>query len=270
MPGKETRKIFLCYRRDDSAGDTGRLHDRLALEFGDKCIFMDVDGIRLGTNFVKRLTAEVESCDALLAVIGPNWLDARDEEGNRRLDDPHDFVRIEIGAALQREIPVIPILLNGTKIPRADRLPSELQELALRSALDVRHGSFHSDVARLIADLRESGAAKALSNQETTTVAFKTEQIVRGDHYPKLEEPVVQTIAAPKPSPSTEPPSNQGRARERERRAGGGWSKTWLRLVGAAGLASAVAVGGYLLWDWSVRPSEKIPIASAETKDKLS
>jgi hypothetical protein len=87
MPAEETRKIFLCYRRDDSGDATGRLYDRLALEFGDKSIFMDVDGVRLGTNFVKRLTAEVESCDALLAVIGPNWLDARDEQGNRGLDD---------------------------------------------------------------------------------------------------------------------------------------------------------------------------------------
>jgi hypothetical protein len=115
----EERKIFLCYRRDDAAGDTGRVHDRLAKTFGYKNIFMDVDGMRLGTNFVKQLTAEVERCDALLAVIEPNWLDARDEEGSRRLDDPHDFVRIEIGTALQRDIPVIPILLNGTKMPRA-------------------------------------------------------------------------------------------------------------------------------------------------------
>jgi len=81
MPAEEKRKIFLCYRRDDSAGDTGRLHDRLALKFGDKSIFMDVDGTRLGTNFAM-LTAEVQSCDALLAVIGQNRLDARDEEGN--------------------------------------------------------------------------------------------------------------------------------------------------------------------------------------------
>src|SRR5215471_14773153 len=107
MPGEETRKIFLCYRRDDSGGDAGRLHDRLALEFGDKNIFMDVDSMRLGQDFVDRLTAEVQCCDALLAVIGPNWLDARDESGERRINDPHDFVRIEIGAALQRDIPVI-------------------------------------------------------------------------------------------------------------------------------------------------------------------
>ena len=79
----------------------------------------------------------------LLAVIGPNWSDVRDEHGNRRLDDPNDFVRIEIAAALQRDIPVIPILLDGARIPKADQLPDDLKELASRNGLDVRHASFH-------------------------------------------------------------------------------------------------------------------------------
>lgn len=149
----EERKIFLCYRREDSGDATGRLSDWLNQELGYINIFLDVHSIPLGTNFVERLRAEVQSCDALLAVIGPNWLDARDEEGNRRLDDPNDFVRIEIGRALQRDIPVIPILINGTRIPRADQLPPELQELAVRHALDVRHASFHADVIRLSDDL---------------------------------------------------------------------------------------------------------------------
>jgi hypothetical protein len=149
------RKIFLCYRREDSGDATGRLSDWLNWRLGNTNIFMDVHGIPLGTNFVEHLRAEVQSCDALLAVIGPNWLDARDEESNRRLDDPNDFVRIEIGRALQRDIPVIPILLNGTKIPRADQLPPELQELTLRSALDVRHGSFQADIDRLIGELKK-------------------------------------------------------------------------------------------------------------------
>jgi hypothetical protein len=87
-------------------------------------------------------------------VIGPNWLNARDEDGNRRLDNPHDFVRIEIGAALQRNIPVIPILLDGAKVPKANQLPKELEELSLRNGLDVRHVSFHNDVDRLIRGLK--------------------------------------------------------------------------------------------------------------------
>ena len=228
---QEERKIFLCYRRDDSAGDSGRLHDRLALEFGDKNIFMDVDSMRLGQDFVNRLTAEVQSCDALLAVIGPNWLDARDEEGNRRLDNPDDFVRIEIGAALQRDIPVIPILLNGTKIPRADKLPPELQKLARRSALDVRHGSFRSDTDRLIADLKQSPSTEPHSTQRpsaarphspvlTTRELFTNPKIQESFRdlpstepsqgtNPKLEE-LARLATDREQSASTKSPSNQG------------------------------------------------------------
>jgi hypothetical protein len=90
----------------------------------------------------------------MLAVIGPNWSDARDEEGKRRLDDPNDFVRVEIAAALQRKIPVIPILLDGAKIPKANELPNDLKDLTSRNGLDVRHASFHEDMDRLIRALK--------------------------------------------------------------------------------------------------------------------
>jgi TIR domain-containing protein len=147
-------KVFIGYRRDDSAGHAGRVRDRLEREFGQDLLFMDVDAIPLGVNFIKVLREEVARCDVLLAVIGPNWLNARDEEGNRRLDSPDDFLRIEIAAALQRDIPVIPILLDGAKVPKADQLPKDLQELAVRNALDVRHTSFHSDMDKLIRGLK--------------------------------------------------------------------------------------------------------------------
>src|SRR5262249_40469403 len=147
-------KVFISYRRDDSAGHAGRVHDRLEREFGRDLLFMDVDAVPLGVNLVKTLSEEVAKCDVLLAVIGPNWLNARDEDNNRRLDNPHDFVRIEIGAALQRNIPVIPILLDGTKVPKANQLPKELEELSLRNGLDIRHASFHNDVDRLIRGLK--------------------------------------------------------------------------------------------------------------------
>jgi hypothetical protein len=100
-------KIFISYRRDDSAGHAGRVHDRLEREFGRDLLFMDVDAIPFGVNFVKVLEEEVAKCDELLAIIGPGWLDARDEDGNRRLENPHDYIRIEIAAALKRDIPVI-------------------------------------------------------------------------------------------------------------------------------------------------------------------
>ena len=149
-----TAKVFICYRRDDSAGHAGRVQDRLEREFGRDLLFMDVDAIPLGVNFSKVLREEVAKCGVLLAVIGPNWLDARDKNGNRRLDDPNDFVHIEIAAALQRDIPVIPILLDGARIPKADQLPKDLEELALRNGLDVRHASFHNDMEKLIRGLK--------------------------------------------------------------------------------------------------------------------
>jgi len=149
-----TGKVFVSYRRDDSAGHAGRVHDRLQLEFGRDVLFMDVDAVPLGMNFIKILHEEVAKCDVLLAVIGPNWLDLRDKEGNRRLDNPHDYVRIEIAAALQRDIPVIPVLLDGAEIPRSDQLPKDIEELALRNGLYVRHTSFHGDMDRLIEGLQ--------------------------------------------------------------------------------------------------------------------
>lgn len=118
-------KIFISYRRNDSAGHTGRVTDRLEREFGRELLFVDVDAIPLGHNFVKVLREEVGKCGVLLAVIGPNWLDARDDEGNRRLDDPHDFVRVEIATALQRDVPVIPILLDGAALPKPSLLPED-------------------------------------------------------------------------------------------------------------------------------------------------
>jgi len=116
-------KVFISYRRQDSAGHAGRVQDRLQREFGPDLVFMDVDAIPLGTNFSKVLHEEVAKCGALLAVIGPTWPDARDEYGNRRLDDPNDFVRVEIAAALQRNIPVIPILLEAQEYQRQASYP---------------------------------------------------------------------------------------------------------------------------------------------------
>jgi ATP-dependent Clp protease ATP-binding subunit ClpB len=147
-------KVFICYRRDDVAGHAGRVHDRLQAEFGRDLLFMDVDSVPLGIDFVKHLRDAVAKCEVLLAVIGPNWLDARDDRGARRLDDPNDFVRIEIGTALQREIQVVPILLEGTRIPRPDQLPNDLARLAQRQGLEIRHVSFHSDMDKLITALR--------------------------------------------------------------------------------------------------------------------
>jgi hypothetical protein len=127
--GMPSKSIFISYRREDSSGHAGRIKDRLEQEFGEACrLFMDVDAIPLGVDFVKHLTAEVANCDVLLVVVGRQWIELRDAAGERRLHQPNDNVRIEISAALQRDIPVIPILLDGTTIPRAEALPDDLKK----------------------------------------------------------------------------------------------------------------------------------------------
>jgi TIR domain len=114
------------------------------------------DAIRLGVDFVEVINEEVAKCDVLLALIGRSWLDAQNEADQRVLDNPDDFVRLEIAAALKRKIPVIPILVDGAKIPPANRLPEELQGLARRNALDLRNASFKADMDRLVQQLKTS------------------------------------------------------------------------------------------------------------------
>jgi TIR domain len=159
-------KIFISYRREDSAGFAGRVHDRLEPAFGRDNLFMDVDAVPLGVNFIKVLRDAVGKCDVLLALIGPDWLDVRNDAGERRLDIPTDFVRIEIAAALTRGIRVVPVLLDGARMPRGEQLPGDLEELSLRNGLSVRHASFHADMGRLISGIR---AGQTRGNGATST-----------------------------------------------------------------------------------------------------
>jgi hypothetical protein len=194
----QARKVFLSYRRGDSADAAGRLADRLVHDLGKDTIFMDVDGIPLGVDFVKRLTAEVASCDVLLAVIGPRWLEIRDDKGNRRLDNPNDFVRVEISAALERDIPLIPILLNGTQIPSADDLPSNLTGLSVRNGLEVRHSSFHSDLDRLVRQLRRRQTPSIEVERRVAERQLKMErqlQEIRSSAHVGLPQSTEQPVA---------------------------------------------------------------------------
>lgn len=165
-------KVFLSYRREDSGGYAGRIQDQLVQALGSDILFMDVDAIPLGANFVRVLHDEVAKCEVLLAVIGRNWLDARDEHGNHRLENPNDFVRVEIGAALQRDIPVVPILVDGARIPDARQLPKELEELSLRNGIEVRLASFHEDVSRLIRGLKTQLNIDLKRRREISSLAF--------------------------------------------------------------------------------------------------
>jgi TIR domain len=138
-------KIFINYRRDDAIGTAGRLHDRLAQTFGRNNLFMDVDHIPAGVDFVEHLHSQVAACDVFLAVIGPNWLNAKDQRGRRRFDNPDDYVTIEIAAALARNIRVIPVLVDGARTPRPDKLPDSVKPLVRRNAVEVRNTQFGRD-----------------------------------------------------------------------------------------------------------------------------
>jgi len=168
MSGPAGGGVFISYRRQESSGITGRLYDRLAARFGDAQVFMDVDTIALGVDFTQVIAQAVSNCTVLLAVIGPGWLAATDEDGQRRLDDPDDIVSLEIQTALERDIRVIPILVEGAVMPRRQQLPEELAGLARRNAHVLRHESFRPDADRLLEAiepiLASPGASPAASD----------------------------------------------------------------------------------------------------------
>ncbi len=150
MPVAEGGGIFVSYRRQDSDHLAGRLYDRLVDRFGEGQVFMDVDTIEPGLDFAEEVTRAVAACQVLVAVIGPAWLTATDGRGRRRLDNPGDFVRLEIETALTRGVRVIPVLAQGAMMPGQDDLPENLAGLARRNALFIRHESFRSDAGRLV------------------------------------------------------------------------------------------------------------------------
>lgn len=152
--------IFISHRRESGSAYAGRLYDRLADHFGETQIFMDVDNIRVGLDFVEQIEKAVQECDVLIVVIGKAWLTTKDEEGTRRLDNPSDFVRVEIQAGLGRNIPVVPLLMGGARMPKASELPDALAKLARRHAMKMSDERFRADMARLIEHISEyvSGA----------------------------------------------------------------------------------------------------------------
>jgi hypothetical protein len=142
-------KVFISYRRRETAGHAGRLYDRLAEHYGDERVFMDVR-MEPGVDFVEQIDEAVTECDALLSLIGAQWLDMRDAEGRRRLDDPHDFARLEVESALARDVKVIPVLLQDAKMPEPEDLPASMAPLARRHAIELSDERWDYDVGRLV------------------------------------------------------------------------------------------------------------------------
>jgi hypothetical protein len=168
---KRMPKIFISYRREDSEHITGRIDDRLAAQFGRAAVFIDVDTIPFGIDFRVHLQEAVAHCDFLLAVIGESWIEVRYQDGpragQRRLDDPGDFVRVEIQSALQRGIVVIPVLVGRGAMPSVQQLPEGLQELAYRNAAEVRSGrDFHDHMDRLIRGIENLARQEELQREQ--------------------------------------------------------------------------------------------------------
>ncbi|HUG25711.1 toll/interleukin-1 receptor domain-containing protein [Piscinibacter sp.] len=205
------RAIFISYRRDDTEGQAGRLFQDLSVAFGADMVFMDVTAIEPGIDFRKAIEKNTASCGVLLALIGRDWLSAADASGARRLDNPNDFVRLEISSALRRDIPVVPVLVQDADMPRSDDLPEDLKDLAFRNGVEITHARWTSDVQVLIKALRphvEQAAARSAPDGHA-----------------------VQPPLTPTPSP---PPK----------------TRSWRGLLaaGAAALALAGAWAGYIGW----------------------
>ena len=142
-------RIFISYRRDDAASAAGRLADHLNRRFGAGRVFLDIDTIEPGTDFVSVLRDSLQQTAVVLVVIGRRWTSLPDEAGRRRLDDPADFVRLEVEMALQRGVPVVPVLVDGAALPSAGELPPSLAPLTTRQAVSLDHAEFHDDAERL-------------------------------------------------------------------------------------------------------------------------
>jgi TIR domain len=153
--GERRFRILLNYRREDASGHAGRLHDFLRHRGGEgpgfdkDQIFTDIDRVEPGVDFRRVIDEAVGSCDVFIAVIGRHCLDAVEGKGRRRLDNPTDFVRLEIEAALARDTPVVPVLVRGTQMPALEELPETFEDFVHRNAVELSDGRWSYDVARL-------------------------------------------------------------------------------------------------------------------------
>jgi len=187
-------KIFICYRRQDTPLPAGILRDLLAERFGDQEVFMDIDNIEPGEDFVEVIQNKVGVCNVLLAVIGTTWVSSADETGHRRLDNPEDFVRLEIATALERNIRVIPVLVGGAKAPKSSELPELLRPLSRRNAIELSDTRFRQDAGRLLDTL-----AKVLTPRPIAETDVKAEQFSQAAVQPSGKPPPA-TVSAPPPT----------------------------------------------------------------------
>jgi hypothetical protein len=209
-------QIFVSYRRDDSADVTGRVCDRLEARFGADGVFKDVTSIPIGSDFRTVLLQAVEEASVILVVIGRQWVQMRDGAGRRRLDDPRDFVRIEVEAALARDVPVVPILVHQAMMPSESDLPGSMSELAYRHGTDIRADPhFTDDVNQLIdrltplleppADAERTAPAAALRQLSRASLEERVLHLERALAYQRSAEALlVEALALARETGSAE------------------------------------------------------------------
>jgi beta-lactam-binding protein with PASTA domain len=217
-------RIFVSYRREDAEGEAGRLFDDLVNQFGEASVFLDVAAIEVGRDFRKAIDESVATCAVLLAIIGKDWVDAKDHRGQRRLDDPGDFVRLETASALRRDIPVVPVLVRGAKMPRPEELPDDLKELAYRNGVELTHARWRSDLDVLLKALRPYVEGPKSAEGEANKPAEK------------------QTPVASLPIPASK--SDENPASRRKSR-----TPILITIVGAA-----IAIAALAYWFWPKQP----------------
>jgi CHASE2 domain-containing sensor protein len=161
-----TADFFISYRREQSSWPAGVLKNELATRFGVERVFMDSESLHAGEQWPHRIEEAVRSCSVLLALIGPEWADARDSEGNRRLDNPRDWVRLEIETALQTvQVAVVPVLLDGAALPRAEDLPESLRPLLDHQAVALSAAGWNAELDRLLESIRDGRVRDYLSRE---------------------------------------------------------------------------------------------------------
>jgi hypothetical protein len=193
-------KVFICYRREDTAAHAGRLYDAMVNRFGERNVFMDVD-MAPGVDFVERITEVVSACQVLIVVMGPNWATVTDEDGEARITDPDDFVRLEVETALRRpDVTPIPALVSEARMPKREQLPAELRPLTRRNALELSNSRWGYDVERLHTTLDEL----------LTDMTRDRETMAPAAPAPELATPVPTEAPTPLPPVPDPPAPNRG------------------------------------------------------------
>jgi hypothetical protein len=172
--------VFISYRRESASGEARALFNDLAAQLGHDSVFMDVDSIALGRDFRGVLQETLGSCDVMLVLIDRNWADAKDERGRPRLENPRDYVRLEIEAALKRNIIVTPVLVQGAQVPDSEQLPPEITDLAYRNGFELSHGRWESDVREMVRrlDLAESKKGKEADAASSSSARNQATKVI--------------------------------------------------------------------------------------------